>query len=318
MLGIEMRLLTVFHPQMDEQMEQMNQELEQYLRFFVDHRQKDWLEWLALAEFVVNNKVHTATKVLTFIANYRRELRMGGDIRKKGKVEKATEFVERMKKVYEEVRAVLKKAQEDMKRQADRGRKETEDWRKGDRVLLSTKDLVFKERLVRKLVDRYVGPYTIEEVVSTDVVKLRLLTSIRIHPVVNISWTVRYKEQMEGQKREEGKPIEIEGVKEWEIEKILNKRKIRGVDKYLVRWKGFTTEHDTWEKGEDLGNAREALEEFEGRMNAEVRRQEKLDMAEEKDFRRGKLPGKFTVKMLYGWDDGKFEEEYLRKLERNW
>ena len=53
-------------------------------------------------------------------------------------------------------------------------------------------------------------------------------------------------------------------------------------------------------------------------MNAEVRRQEKLDMAEKKDFRRGELPGKFTAKMLYGWDNGKFEEEYLRKLERNW
>ena len=60
------------------------------------------------------------------------------------------------------------------------------------------------------------------------------------------------------------------------------------------------------------------LEEFEGRMNAEVRRQEKLDMEEEKDFRRRELPGKFTAKMLYGWDDGKFEEGYLRKLERNW
>ena len=60
------------------------------------------------------------------------------------------------------------------------------------------------------------------------------------------------------------------------------------------------------------------LEEFEGRMNAEVRRQEKLDIAEEKDFRRGELPEKFTVKILYGWDNGKFEEEYLRKLERNW
>jgi len=105
----------------------MNQELEQYLRFFVDYRQKDWLEWLALAEFAVNNKVHTATKVLLFMANYGRELRMGGDIRKRGKVEKAMEFVERMKKVYEEARAVLKKAQENMKRQADRGRKETED-----------------------------------------------------------------------------------------------------------------------------------------------------------------------------------------------
>ena len=53
-------------------------------------------------------------------------------------------------------------------------------------------------------------------------------------------------------------------------------------------------------------------------MNAEVRRQEKIDMVEKKDFRRGKLPGKFTVKMLYRWDNGKFEEEYLRKLERNW
>ena len=57
---------------------------------------------------------------------------------------------------------------------------------------------------------------------------------MRIHPVMNISWIVQYKEQVEGQKKEKEKPIEIEGVKEWEIEKILNKRKIREVDKYLV------------------------------------------------------------------------------------
>jgi len=153
MLGIETRLSIVFHPQTDGQMEQMNQELEQYLRFFVDHRQKDWLEWLASAEFVVNNKVHMATKVLPFMANYRRELRMGEDIRRKKKVENTTEFVERMKKVHEEAGAALKKAQEEMKKQADQGRKETENWKKGDRVILSTKDLVFKERLARKLVD---------------------------------------------------------------------------------------------------------------------------------------------------------------------
>jgi len=68
---------------------------------------------------------------------------------------------------------------------------------------------------------------------------------MRIHPVVNISQIIRYKEQVERQKKEGGKPIEIEGVKEWEIKKILNKRKIRGVDKYLVRWKEFMAEHDT-------------------------------------------------------------------------
>jgi len=60
------------------------------------------------------------------MANYGRELRMGGDIRRKGKVEKTTEFVERMKKVQEEAGAVLKKTQEEMKRYADRGRKEME------------------------------------------------------------------------------------------------------------------------------------------------------------------------------------------------
>jgi len=71
---------------------------------------------LASAEFAVNNKVHTATKVSLFIANYRRELRMEDDIKRKGKVEKATEFVERMKQVQEEAEVALKKAQEDIKR----------------------------------------------------------------------------------------------------------------------------------------------------------------------------------------------------------
>jgi len=212
----------------------MNQELEQYLRFFVEHRQKDWPEWLASAEFAVNNKAYTATKMSPFMANYGRELRMGGDIRKKGKVESATEFVEKMKKVQEEAEAALKKTQEEMKRYADRGRKETEEWKKGDRVLLSTKDLVFRERLSKKLMERYVGPYAIEEVVSSNVVKLRLPSSMRIHPVVNVSQIVRYREQVKGQKKEEEKPVEVEGVEEWEVEKILNKKKIRGVVKYLI------------------------------------------------------------------------------------
>ncbi len=80
----------------------------------------------------------------------------------------------------------------------------------------------------------------------------------------------------------------------------MNKKKIRGVEKYLVWWKGFMAEGDTWEKLENLKNTGEALEEFEGRMNAEIRRQEKIDMAEKRDFRREKLLEKFTVKMLYG------------------
>ena len=223
------------------------------------------------AEFVMNNKVYMATKVLPFMANYGRELRMGGDIRKRGKVESTTEFVERMKKVHEKAGVALKKTQEDMKRQVDKGRKETEDWKKRDRVMLSTKDLVFKERPARKLVDQYVGPYTIEEVVPTNAVKLQLPTSMRIHLVVNISQIAQYREQVGGQKKKEVKPIKVKGEEEWEVERILNKRKVKGIEKYLVQWKGFMAEHDTWEKKEDLVNTRKLVDEFEGRLNVEVR-----------------------------------------------
>jgi len=78
----------------------------------------------------------------------------------------------------------------------------------------STKDLVFKERPAHKLMERYVGPYVIEEVVSSNAVKLQLPSSMKIHPVVNMSWIVQYKEQVEEQKKKEEKPVEVEGVEE--------------------------------------------------------------------------------------------------------
>ena len=146
--------------------------------------------------------------------------------------------------------------------------------------------------------ERYVGPYAIEEVVSSNAVKLQLPSSMRIHPVVNVSRIVRYKEQIKGQKKEEGKPVEVEGVEEWEVEKVLNKKKIRGVEKYLIRWKGFTAEGDSWEKKENLKNAEELIEEFE-QGEVEVRRQ----VEEEGEYKRMELPGKYTAKLLnfYHW-----------------
>ena len=156
-LEIETKLSTSFHPQTDGQIEQMNQELEQ---FFIDHRQKDWPEQLVLTEFVINNKTHLITKVSLFIANYGRELRIGIDFRRKDKIEKAIEFAERKKKIQKEAGAVLKKVQEEIKRQV------------GDRVMLSTKDLVFKEKSTKKLVNQYIALYTIEEVIFTNAVKL--------------------------------------------------------------------------------------------------------------------------------------------------
>ena len=72
----------------------------------------------------------------------------------------------------------------------DRSKRETEEWKKGDRVMLNTNDLIFKERLVQKLIERYVRPYMIKKVVSSNIVKLQLPSSMRIHLVVNVSWIV--------------------------------------------------------------------------------------------------------------------------------
>ena len=197
-LGIKTKLSMAFHLQTDGQMEQTNQELEQYLRMFIDHRQEQWPEWLGTTEFAYNNKVNTSTKISPFRANNSRDPRMGFKMRRKGKSERAKEFMERMKKTQEEAQAALIRAQEEMKKQANKKRGEAEEYQVEDLVLLSTKDLKWQmeRRRTEKLTERFVGPYKVKRVISTNVVELELPRIVRIYPVVNISRIRRYKEQV--------------------------------------------------------------------------------------------------------------------------
>jgi len=120
LLGIQTKLSTAYYPQMDGQTERINQELEQYLRVFIDHRQEQWLDWLGMVEFTYNNKIHAATKTSPFKANYSQNPRMGFEGKRKGKYEAAGKFVKKMKKIQEEAKAALGKAQEEMKKFGDR------------------------------------------------------------------------------------------------------------------------------------------------------------------------------------------------------
>jgi len=120
LLGIQTKLSTVYHPQTDGQTKRINQELEQYLRVFIDHRQEQWPDWLEIAEFAYNNKIYTATKISPFKVNYGQDPRMAFEGRRKGKYEAVGKFVERMKKIQEEAKAVLEKAQKEMKKFANR------------------------------------------------------------------------------------------------------------------------------------------------------------------------------------------------------
>ena len=110
LLGIQTKLSMAYHPQTDGQTEKMNQKLEQYLRVFINHRQEQWPDWLGMAEFAYNNKIHTATKTLPFKVNYSQDLRMEFEGRRKGKYEVVGKFIEKIKKIQEEAKVALGKA----------------------------------------------------------------------------------------------------------------------------------------------------------------------------------------------------------------
>jgi len=171
---------------------------------FIDHRQEQWPEWLGTAEFAYNNKAHSSTRILPFKANYGQDPRMGFEGRKKRKYTGAEKFIEKMKEIQEEAKAALGKAQADMKKYVNKKRSDVEEYKVGDLVMLSTKDLKYQmvRRRTEKLTERFVGPYKIKEIVSSNAVKLELPSTVRIHPVVNISRIQRYIGQVERQRKE--------------------------------------------------------------------------------------------------------------------
>jgi len=128
---------------------------------------------------------------------------MGFKMRKKRKYEGIEKFAKRIRNVQEEAKAVLQKAQEDKKWYADRERGEVEKYRVGDLVLLSTKDLKYQMvgRHTEKLTERFIGPYQVKAIISSNAVELDLPSTIKIHPVVNMSRVQWYKSQVEGQKK---------------------------------------------------------------------------------------------------------------------
>ena len=119
---------------------------------------------------------------------------MGFDIRKKEKNEKVKEFVREMKERHEEARVVLVRSQEEMKRQADRNRKEAEEYRVGDKVLISTKDFSTKlmKRVIKKLTEKFIGPYVVRKIMLENAIELELLASLKVHLIVNVRRLVKY------------------------------------------------------------------------------------------------------------------------------
>ena len=268
LLGIEAASSTAYHPQTDGQTERVNQELEQYLRLFVNERQDDWHSLLPLAEFSYNNHVHSSTQQTPFLLDTGRHPRMGFEPHQPpSKFETVNEFTERMKNTLDEAKAALSKAKDDMARYYNRRRTPAPSFAPGDKVYLDAED-IHTTRPSKKLSHRRLGPYPVERRVGKHAYRLTLPHSMkRLHPVFNVvKLTLALEDPIPGRRRIPPPPPElVEGEEEYIVEEVLNSRMFRRKLQYLVKWEGYGVEHNNWEYSDQLANAPEKVAEFHSR-----------------------------------------------------
>lgn len=264
LLHIQTRSSTAFHPQTDGQTERVNMEIEQYLRMFVNHRQADWAEWLPLAEFAYNNRVHSSTRLTPFEMDTGRHPRMGIEPRRKSKVEAANEFRDRMTQVMEETRSALKLAAEDMARYYDAHHQEADVFQVGDKVWLDGRNIK-TQRPTKKLDDRWFGPFKVTKVLSRAGYKLALTPAFsKLHPVFHVSLLRRFHPDQIADRPDPDRPEpeEVEGELEYEVEKILDSKINRWKKlEYLISFKGYGPEDNEWISAEAV-HAEDLVEEF--------------------------------------------------------
>ncbi len=278
LLDITSNASTTWHPQTDGQTERVNQEIEKYLHIFVNYQQNDWTDWLPLAEFAHNNRVHSATGKSPFLVLYGRNPCLIPDASNYYSISNpaAEEFITTMSDIHRETHDALQKAAANMKHQYDKKKTSSHDYQVGDKVWLDSTNLHLP-RPKKKLDNKHVGPFTILNKVGAATYKLKLPTHWKIHPHFNEKLLTPYiLPAFPNQEVPPAPPPDlINDEEEFEIEEILDSRPrtIRGgrgkksykVIDYFVKWKGWTRKHNSWVHDSEMGNAQEAIEDYENR-----------------------------------------------------
>ncbi len=180
----------------------------------------------------------------------------------------ANDFKEHWKTMMKIAKDSLMEAQDRQTKYANQHRRHLE-FKVGDQVLLSMRNInnpVDHQRSTKKLTNRFSGPYTISQVISTTAYKLDLPVNMKIHPVFRISLLKPYHPPSNEFERPVPPPAIItteSNQEEYEVETILDKRTLRNRPQYLVKWKGYPLHDATWEPLGNLKNAKEMVKEFE-------------------------------------------------------
>ena len=253
---------TAYHPQTDGQSEHTNQTMEGLLRIFCNHQADNWAEWLAVVQYIINSRPSSTTKRAPY------ELWMGHipcahQVEKNLKVPDLTTRQKTPETIREEAALAMQHAQETWVKPTN-----YKPYQQGDQVWLEGTNL-HTMHPTRKLGPKRYGPFKVREVVGHTNFHLELPSHWKIHDVFHAKLLHPYKETEEhGENFTEPPPDLINGEPEWEVEQILDMRTGRSGKQYLIRWKGYSSAHDSWEPWENI-NAPLLMVEFEKRRGAQ-------------------------------------------------
>jgi hypothetical protein len=269
LLGTKLSMSTAYHPQTDGQTERTNRTLEDLLRAFVNVYHTNWDTLLSLVEFAYNNAPHQSTSYSPFFLNSGPYPNVSDSFfsRPVSSVPSTNDFLSLIQTSLQSAKQHLAVAQNRQKQYADRHRRELE-FTLGDQVLLSTAHLPLPlSSQVRKLASRWIGPFSILQVISPVAYKLDLPSHLRIHPVFHVSQLKPFLSNpstFPHRLADPPPPLVINDHEEYEVEKILAKRVLsRGRIQYKVLWRGYPLHDATWEPISHLQNAADAIADFE-------------------------------------------------------
>jgi hypothetical protein len=292
-LNINLRMSTRGHPQTDGASEILNQWIEQYLRIYCDYEQTNWKRLLPLVEFSYNDSWNSSLKTTPFVADlgyHPRSWVEGIPVTDPENTE-VSSIQSSVDERIELIRNIMIEAQERYSKYANRKRIVGPKYKVGDVVMLNRKN-IRTERSKLKFDAKYLGPFEIIKKISDVAFKLKLPENWKIHPVFHISLL----EPIDGnpfpiQVKLPPQPEIIEDEAEFEVEKIVGYRLFRNkIPQYLVNWKGYANESNTWEPEENLGRAKDLLDEFNEKRAEILLEKKKIDRREGKKTIRKNRP----------------------------
>ena len=281
LLGVQLNMSTAYHPQSDGQTERMNRVLEDMLRHFVNRHHNDWDQYLATAEFAINNAENVSVQNTPFMLNYGRHpyvpANMTEHLRdakmwvKDEKVPAANAFIDRITKGITLAKHSMQQAQERQAKYAS-GKAREHPFQPGQRVLLSSKHIKIRSDGTAKLQPKWLGPFKLIKMVGKQAAELELPSTIKIHDVFHVSLLKPFHAQPRD--LASSPVVYVDGDQEFDVESIKAHRGAKRNQEYLVRWAGYTLEHDSWEPAAALRNAPAAVKAYWAKQNLQADQQQ--------------------------------------------